>query len=406
MPHDSTELGLMTRRLPAGALLLGYMVLVTAVITLAPFRFARPAVPTLSWLADPADVVANVLLFFPLGFLFRVSAPRAVGHVRTIVAACLVSVTFEAAQLFLPGRFSSPVDVMSNTLGAGLGSLVHARIAAHLDGRLVRGLALELPLMVVVYLLVPLLWLDGFAAGHDGGRLVLSPLLGLAGAIVLAAIWRHRLAGRGVLSPARLAWVTAGWYVVGAAPGLIRRPLLVLGAALLVALVARLEAARPLPLVAERRFELPTLRRVWPLLVTYLILSALWPITWPPWPGPSMQWTPGPWHGGWGIADLADMPGVTPMLRALEYLAAFTLLGYTVAESRGRLEEGTGPRLARLAGASVLCAAALEALRGFHPGHGASVLLLLLTTAMSLYGGLVYRIQLAVVREAVAPRAP
>jgi VanZ family protein len=382
------------------------MVLVTAVIALAPFRFARPAVLTLSWLIDPADVVANVLLFLPLGFLFRVSAPLSVGHVRTVVAACLVSVAFEAAQLFLPGRFASPVDVMSNTLGAGLGSLVHARIAACLDGRLVRGLALELPLMVVVYLLVPLLWLDGFAAGHNGGRLVLSPLLGLAGAIVLAAIWRHRLAGRGVLSPARLAWITAGWYVVGAAPGLIRRPLLVLGAALLVALVARVEAARPLPLAPERRFELPTLRRVWPLLVAYLVLSALWPITWPSMPWPPMQWTPGPWHGGWGIADLADMPGVTPMLRALEYLAAFTLLGYTVAESRGRLEEGAGPRLARLAGASVLCAAGLEALRGFHPGHGASVLVLLLTTAMSLYGGLIYRIQLAVVREAVAPRAP
>jgi hypothetical protein len=94
------------------------------------------------------------------------------------------------------------------------------------------------------------------------------------------------------------------------------------------------------------------------------------------------------------------------MLRALEYLAAFTLLGYTVAESRGRLEERAGPRLARLAGASVLSAAALEALRGLHPGHGASVLVLLLTAAMSLYGGLIYRIQLAVVREAVAPRAP
>ena len=168
--------------------------------------------------------------------------------------------------------------MLSNTLGAGLGSWLHARIAAHLDGRLVRGLALELPLMNVVYLLVPLLWLDGFAAGHDAQRLVLSPLLGLAGAIVLAAVWRHRLAERGVLSPPRLAWLAAGWYVVGAAPGLIRRPLLVLGGAGLVAVVAWLEAARATPLVPERRFELPTLRRVWPLLVGYLIVSAFWPL--------------------------------------------------------------------------------------------------------------------------------
>jgi len=388
----------MTKRLPAGALLLGYMVLVTAVITLAPFRFARPKVFTLSWLVDPADVGANVLLFLPLGFLFRVTTRPSggVGHARTIVAACLTSAVFEALQLFLPGRFASPVDVMSNTLGAGLGSLLHARMAARLDGRLVRGLALELPLMIVVYLLVPLLWLDGFAAGHDGGRLVLSPLLGLAGALVLAAVWRHRLAERGVLSPTQLALVTAGWYAVGAAPGLMRRPLLVLGGAVLVGLATRLEAARPLPRESERRFELPTLRRMWPLLVGYLVLSALWP----------MPWTPGPWHGGWGVADLADMPGVTPMLRALEYLAAFTLLGYTVAEARGRREEGAGPRRARLIAASVLSAAALEALRGFHPGHGASMLVLLLTAAMGLYGGLIYRIQLGVVREAVAARTP
>ena len=388
----------MTKRVPAGAFLLGYMVLVTAVITLAPFRFARPAVFTLSWLVDPADVGANVLLFLPLGFLFRVTTRLSggAGHARTLLAACLTSAVFETLQLFLPGRFASPVDVMSNTLGAGLGSLLHARMAARLDGRLVRGLALELPLMIVVYLLVPLLWLDGLAAGRDEGRLVLSPLLGLAGAVVLAAIWRHRLAERGVLSSDQLVLVTAGWYVVGEAPGLMRRPLLVLGGAVLVGLATRLETARPLPLASERRFELPTLRRVWPLLVGYLIMSALWPV----------PWSPVPWHGGWGVADLADMPGVTPMLRALEYLAAFTLLGYTVAESRGRREEGSGARLARLTAASVLSAAALEALRGFHPGHGASMLVLLLTAAMSLYGGLIYRIQLGVVREALAPRIP
>ena len=184
--------------------------------------------------------------------------------------------------------------------------------------------------------------------------------------------------------------------MVGAAPGLIRRPLLVLGGAVLVAVVARLEAARPAPLGSERRFELPTLRRVWPLLVGYLIVSALWPL----------PWTPGSWHGGWGIADIADMPGIVPMLRALEYLAAFTLLGYTVAESRGRREERRGHRLTRLAVACFVAAAALELLRGFHPAHGASVLVLLFTGVVGLYGGLLYRMQLAVVRETAAARAP
>ena len=145
------------RRFPAGGYLLGYLLVVTAVITLAPFRFAGPVEPRLAWLVNPGDVVANVLLFVPLGFLYRISAHPAArpGHWPTIGAALLVSATLETLQIFLPGRYPSPVDVLSNTLGAGLGSWLHARIAAHLDGRLVRGLALELPLMNVVYLLVP-----------------------------------------------------------------------------------------------------------------------------------------------------------------------------------------------------------------------------------------------------------
>jgi len=40
------------RQLPAGRFLLGYLLLVTAVITLAPFRFTRPVAPRLSWLVD------------------------------------------------------------------------------------------------------------------------------------------------------------------------------------------------------------------------------------------------------------------------------------------------------------------------------------------------------------------
>jgi hypothetical protein len=119
-----------------------------------------------------------------------------------------------------------------------------------------------------------------------------------------------------------------------------------------------------------------------------------------------MPWTPGSWHGSWGLADLADMPDVVSMLRALEYLGAFTLLGYTVAESRGRREEPTRHRLARLAIACFIATAALELLRGFHPQHGASILVLLFTGAVGLYGGLLYRMQLRVVREVAGTRPP
>src|SRR4029450_844320 len=113
---------------------------------LAPFRFVRPVEAHVSWLVDPGDLVANVLLFLPLGFLFRMAtrASAGTGHWPTLRAALLVSGPLETLQLFLPGRFANPLDVLSNTLGAWLGSWLHARIAAYLGGRLVRGLALEL----------------------------------------------------------------------------------------------------------------------------------------------------------------------------------------------------------------------------------------------------------------------
>ena len=378
-------------------LLLGYLLGITVVITLAPFRFARPPVYHLSYQMDPGDMLANVLLFAPLGFLFRASATTPPGRrpLAAFAAGLAVSVALEAAQLFLPGRFSSPLDVATNALGAWLGARLHARVQARLDADLVRGLGLELPLVNLVYLLVPLLWLDGMAAGHEAGRLVLGPLLGLAGGVVIAAIWRQQLRGLVVRTPGGLAAVAGVWYALGAFPGLVGRPVLLLAGALAIALLVRLEAGRPLPPAPDRRFELPTLRRVWPLFGGYLVLSALWPL----------PWVAGAWRGGWALSDLGDMPGLVPLLRALEYLAAFTLLGYTIAEARGRRTESPARLTGGVAALCVGAAAILEGLRGFHPAHRASLLALLLAGAAGLYGGLIYRRQLAAVRALIAARS-
>ena len=378
----------------APRLLLGYLAGITAVITLAPFRFAPAAAPQLSWRVDPSDVLGNVLLFLPLGFLFRAAVRSAAARrpLAAFASGAAASVAFEAAQLFLPGRFPSPVDVLANGAGAGLGAFAHERVESRLDAGLVRVLALELPLMNLVYLLVPLLWLDGLAAGGEAGRLVLAPLLGLVGGLVIVAIWRHHLGGLVGRTPAALAALAGCWYAVGAFPGLARRPGLLLAGTVVIALIVWLAAGRPAVTARDRRFELPTLRRVWPLLGGYLLLSALWPL----------PWTARAWHGAWGLLALGDMPGVVPMLRALEYLAAFTLLGYTVAEARGRLVEPPGRLALWVAAVCLAAAAVLEGLRGFHPAHGASGLAWLLAGAAGLYGGFIYRRQLATVRALLA----
>lgn len=55
--------------------LLGYFVVVTLVITLVPFRFEMPDRLHVMLSGTVLDTSANVLLFLPLGFLFRLARP-------------------------------------------------------------------------------------------------------------------------------------------------------------------------------------------------------------------------------------------------------------------------------------------------------------------------------------------
>ena len=53
-----------------------YMTAVVALITLIPFTFRVPAGFRIGWSMDVPDLITNVMLFLPLGFLFRLSRGR------------------------------------------------------------------------------------------------------------------------------------------------------------------------------------------------------------------------------------------------------------------------------------------------------------------------------------------
>jgi glycopeptide antibiotics resistance protein len=89
------------------------------------------------------DVIANVLLFAPLGFAmagyFTGRRIKAVASVTGVLVVSLcVSYSVELIQLFMPGRFTSLTDVLSNTAGAGVGVLCHSawRRCRQRNGRL------------------------------------------------------------------------------------------------------------------------------------------------------------------------------------------------------------------------------------------------------------------------------
>ena len=104
-----------------GYSLLIYMTLVIAATTLIPFEFKIPGRIHINLHGTFSDVIANVALFIPLGFLFQL-ARRCAGWrslLQLLGFGVLISTAVEACQLFLPGRDSSVLEASLFT-GAAL----------------------------------------------------------------------------------------------------------------------------------------------------------------------------------------------------------------------------------------------------------------------------------------------
>ena len=211
----------------SNALLL-YMVGVVLLITLIPFQFHIPQRISNIRAINLNDSITNVFLFIPLGFLFRLSRRN---HKDTLCLhalgfGILISVVIEITQVFLLGRYTSVIDVMTNGAGAWVGALIFSLIKGHLNQTRIAGVfALELPLMNLVYLLIPLIWLNGLSAGNELTRVWLLVVLGLFGAIVLSSLYIHRLRYVERLSSNKVTFLAMGWFFVAALPALAYFPL-------------------------------------------------------------------------------------------------------------------------------------------------------------------------------------
>ena len=382
-----------------GRAVLGYLALVTSIITMAPFRFqwtpAHGLTSTWNW----SDLVMNVLMFVPFGFVYQLTRPRGAppDWPRVVILGAALSAAIETAQLFSPTRYTSLLDLATNTAGAALGAWLFARLARRLeDDTAVQSLALELPLMGLVYQLIPLCWLIGL--GSDGGarRILVLPVAAFAGAI-LGTVHAAYLAPERRQDRRWLVALALGWVLVAVVPG-ARGDIGLIGAGATltvgIALLRSIATARHRTIDARVRFELPTLRLVLPLFAAYLALSSLWPL----------DAVSPVWH--WNVA-LAPAPVelTQPVVyRLLEHVAAFTLAGYVIAEFHGRDARGlrdTAPRVALWAGGISLL---LEVARGWYPDTGASVLMWLFTVVAALFGGWLYLLQRDHVRALVDRR--
>ncbi|TFG97890.1 MAG: hypothetical protein E4H13_10440, partial [Calditrichales bacterium] len=55
--------------------LLVYMVVIIYLVTLAPFRFHSFHITSSIWMINLPDIIGNLALFFPIGYLYRMIRP-------------------------------------------------------------------------------------------------------------------------------------------------------------------------------------------------------------------------------------------------------------------------------------------------------------------------------------------
>jgi VanZ family protein len=138
--------------------------------SLFPFEFDTPSGRTILQIAaalafkrtSRGDIVANLLLYMPLGLCMALALPRRlraiVALILTIAAGVLLSLGVEMAQTLESARVASLTDVLLNAAGTGLGcavALIYRSLGTHLH---IPGLAERRPAPVPLGFL--LLWLS------------------------------------------------------------------------------------------------------------------------------------------------------------------------------------------------------------------------------------------------------
>jgi hypothetical protein len=379
VPETGTQLGLA---------LLAYLLGITLIVTLIPFRFAWPETWRLVFYVGPVDVLANILLFLPLGFLYRHARPNA--HARPVAiamgAGALLSLGIETLQLFEATRDSSPVDLAANAAGTALGAAAYGRLAdsPRIDGRVVGRLALELPIMGLVYLLVPLLWVSALAAHGEFARSVMTLLVGVFGAALLGGMQRYYFGPARASRPRQTATFACIWFIAGAFPALGWQPLLIAAGALAVAALAwSLGSIRMGARPHNRRFEVRLIAYAAPLYIVYLAAITLAPLA----------AGTGDWSIRSGFGEAAS--DQIEILRLLELVAAYTLVGYMAAEAGGRSIAHYRKALPGLIACGLALVAAGELVRGYAQSDGASASRAALLMLAVQYGGWLYYLQRA-----------
>ena len=191
--------------------LLVYWLGVVGVITLAPFDFYLPTTLRFANIGAPFAVVASAFLFVPLGFLYPLTR-RGREQSPTLVAAfgVLLGGAIALAQVCQTEREASLAGIVASGIGAGALLLRTANSRIRARSRLAGRLSLELPLVALIYLLIPLLLAASLSVVDDRLQAISLVPLTLLGARLISAVHKHHFAPASVFGRHEIAIIGAG----------------------------------------------------------------------------------------------------------------------------------------------------------------------------------------------------
>lgn len=365
--------------------LLVYFVAIVAVLELAPFGFSTSADVRVVAMTDWRDALTALLLFVPLGFLYPLTRLRDdPSPLKVALWGGLIASLIAIGRIFEVDRDTAVVDIAAAAAGAGIGGrlLVAINTRTRASARLAGRLSLEIPLIGLIYLLLPLVIATSVSAVDDIRRmLMLAPLAFLA-ARLLSGVQEHHFGPARVFTARGMALIAVGWTILGAFPAMLQHPLLGAAVVVVAGIATLYDSSRPALHGDERRFEADILKSATPYVVVYFLDVVFLPLA----AGVDR------WHFALGLTG-AHGELASQVRHLLEPLSSLVLLGYLLAEARGRRELPFRTVALRVGLECVAVAMAIEASRGFQRQVGASALELLLLTGAALLGAGMYHHQ-------------
>lgn len=348
--------------------LLQYLCFVILLITWDPFAFLWPPELWMTMVTLPLDVVMNLVMFVPFGFLLGASLgssqdsrPRWVRALIVLAVGLCFSTVIEIGQFFIAIRHPTPPDVATNSIGAWLGAEVFFRLRRWLHARFrtwtsstIHGTILSVHFLA----LLPICIVASMRRDH---RSVIALLLVAAAVPALAAAWRRSLHEH--LSLRFLVISTTGWFVVVLVPSMMTKAYVAPAVAAVLGTMTWLLARRgPLPSSEVGDPGVPMSTIV--LFFLYLLLAAFWPVPFDP--------------VGWkSMIPLSSLSFVLFQIEVMDHVEsglAFVTGGYMLAEvlsAEGRVKSRIVAIVVVLA---LILRIGIEIVRGFHPIHNASLM--------------------------------